>query len=230
MTQPQLSGIKACVFDAYGTLFDVHAPVGRVAGRLGDKASSLSDMWRQKQLQYTWLRSLMGAHADFWQVTGEALDFAMAAHAVADDALRDELMALYRTLDAYPDAAPALEALQARGLKTAILSNGSPDMLQAAVGSAGLDSLLNATYSIEDVGIYKPDPKVYAMASEDLGVMPREICFVSANGWDAAGAAFFGFQVTWLNRFAQTPENLPAKPAAVITGLDALPGLLEGAA
>jgi len=229
MTDTTLTSIKACVFDAYGTLFDVHAPVGRLAGRLGEKAGPLSDMWRLKQLQYTWLRSLMGAHADFWQVTGEALDFAMAAHGVADAALRDELMALYRRLDAYEDAAPALEALKARGLKTAILSNGNPDMLQAAVTSAGLGNLLDATYSIEDVGIYKPDPKVYAMASEGLGVMPREICFVSANGWDAAGAAFFGFQVTWLNRFAQPPENLPGAPAAVITGLGELPGLIGAA-
>lgn len=222
----QLKNIKACVFDAYGTLFDVHAPVGRVAGRLGEKAGPLSDTWRLKQLQYTWLRSLMGAHADFWQLTGEALDFAMAAHGVEDAALHGELMALYRTLDAYPDAAPALSALQGRGLKTAILSNGTPDMLQEAVVSAGLAPVLDNVFSIEDVGIYKPDGRVYALASDGLGVRPDEICFVSTNGWDASGAAHFGFQVVWMNRFNMVAERLPGTLSAEITGLDQLAAVI----
>ena len=222
----RLNNIKACVFDAYGTLFDVHAPVGRVAGRLGEKAAPLSDTWRLKQLQYTWLRSLMGVHADFWQLTGEALEFAMDAHGIDDPELQHELMELYRKLDAYPDAAPALKTLQQGGLNTAILSNGSPDMLDAAITSAGLDSLLDRSFSVEDIGIYKPDPRVYALVTEGFDIEPQEVCFVSTNGWDASGAAYFGFQVVWLNRFNMVQERLPGKLKAIIPGLEVLPGMI----
>ncbi|MEE8534461.1 MAG: haloacid dehalogenase type II [Kiloniellales bacterium] len=227
MSEPAFSDIGACVFDAYGTLFDVHSAVARGGAALGDKAEAASALWRQKQLEYTWLRSLMGVHADFWQVTGDGLDYALAAQGVDDPALRDRLMQLYLTLDAYPDALACLEALRAAGKTTAILSNGSPTMLNAATESAGLGAHLDAVLSVEDAGIYKPDARVYRLAVERLRVQPERVCFVSANGWDAAGAAHFGFRVAWLNRFAQATERLPGAPAAVIDSLAALPGLLD---
>ncbi len=226
MTEPAFDDTAACVFDAYGTLFDVHSAVQRGGSALGDKAGAVSALWRQKQLEYTWLRSLMGAHADFRQVTRDGLDYALAAHGVDDAALKARLMALYLTLNAYPDVAACLEALRAAGLATAILSNGEPEMLDAAVTSAGLTALFDAVLSVEEVGIFKPDPRVYQLAVDRLQVPPERICFVSTNAWDAAGAAFFGFRVAWLNRFGQRLEQLPGAPAAVIGGLDELPALL----
>jgi 2-haloacid dehalogenase len=226
MTDPAFDHIAACIFDAYGTLFDVHSAVVRGGAPLGDKAPAVSALWRQKQLEYTWLRSLMGAHADFRQVTRDGLDYALAAHDVDDPALADRLMALYLTLEAYADVAACLEALRAAGLATAILSNGEPEMLRAAVSSAGLTALFDAVLSVEEVGIFKPDPRVYQLAVNRLEVPSDRICFVSTNAWDAAGAAFFGFRVAWLNRFGQRLEQLPGAPAAVIGGLDELPALL----
>ena len=219
-----LGGCKACVFDAYGTLFDVHSATAKESAALGAKAEAVSNLWRQKQLEYTWLRSLMGRHADFWRVTGDGLDFALATHGVTDPALRDRLMQLYLTLDAYADVKPALEQLRAKGLKTGILSNGNPRMLEAAVDSAGIADLLNAVLSIEDAGIYKPDARVYQLAVDRFGVRPDEICFVSTNAWDAAAAAHFGFQVAWMNRFAMARERLPGELKTVIKGLDDLSG------
>ena len=226
MSHPAFQDIGACVFDAYGTLFDVHSAARRASDALGEQASAVSGVWRDKQLQYTWLRSLMGAHADFWQVTGEALDFALAAHGIEDAALRDRLMELYLSLEAYPDVAPALSRLRAGGKKTAILSNGAPKMLNAAVESAGIDGLLDAALSIEEVGIYKPDLRVYQLAVDRLETAAERICFVSTNCWDAHGAAHFGFRVAWMNRFGQQNERLPGEPATIIQGLDELPGLL----
>ena len=226
MSHPAFQDIGACVFDAYGTLFDVHSAARRASDALGDKAAGVSAVWRDKQLQYTWLRSLMGSHADFWQVTGEALDFALAAHGIEDQALRGRLMELYLSLEAYPDVVPALSRLRAAGRQTAILSNGSPAMLNAAVESAGLNAILDASLSIEEVGIYKPDSRVYQLAVDRLGIEAARICFVSTNCWDAHGAAHFGFTVAWMNRFGQQDERLPGAPAAIMQGLDALPGLL----
>ncbi len=219
-------GIRACVFDAYGTLFDVHSPAARLRDTLGERADQLSAVWRTKQLEYTWLRSLMRRHADFWQVTGEALDFALEETGLAGEVDRDGLLRLYLTLDAYDDAGPALDRLRARGLKTAILSNGEPRMLAEATGSAGLDDRLDAVLSVEEAGIYKPDPATYQIAVDRLDVAAGEICFISTNAWDAAGASSFGFRVTWMNRFGRTAERLPASPHAVISGLDELPPLL----
>jgi 2-haloacid dehalogenase len=226
MSTEAFSDIGACVFDAYGTLFNVHSAVERGGASLGDKAAGVSALWRQKQLEYTWLRSLMGAHADFRQVTADGLDYALAAHEVNDPVLRANLMELYLTLEAYPDVAPCLEALRSAGRSTAILSNGTPDMLQAAVSSAGLSELFDAVLSVEDVGIYNPDARVYQLAVDRLHLAPARICFVSTNGWDAAGAAYFGFNVAWLNRFGQQPERLPGTPLAVIETLAELPDLL----
>lgn len=226
MADPAFANIDACVFDAYGTLFDVHSAVRKGGGALGDKADGVSNLWRRKQLEYTWLRSLMGEHVDFWTVTGDGLAYALAAHGVDDPRLHADLMNLYLSLDAYPDVAGALGRLRAGGKKTAILSNGAPKMLAAAVESAGIADLLDAVLSVEDVGIYKPDRRVYQLAVDRLGVEAGRICFVSTNAWDANGAAHFGFTVAWMNRFGQQPERLPGAPAAVIGSLDELPRLL----
>jgi len=226
VADPAFSDIEACVFDAYGTLFDVHSAVARGGHVLGDKAGAVSALWRQKQLEYTWLRSLMGTHEDFWQVTQDSLSYALAAHDRDDERLHAELMELYLRLDAYADATDTLEILKASGRATAILSNGAPKMLSAAVDSAGLADHLDAVLSVEEVGIYKPDRRVYQLAVDRLDTGPERICFVSANAWDAAGAAHFGFRVAWLNRFDQRPERLPGRPAAVLRNLSELPALM----
>lgn len=224
MAEKKLAGIKACVFDAYGTLFDVHAPVGRVAGKLGDKAQAISELWRLKHVSYSWLRSLMGEYVPFWQVTGESLDYALAAHGIDNPELRDELLNLYLTLDAYDDAVVALEGLKKMGQATAILSNGSPDMLEAAVNHSGLDKHLDHVLSVAEVGVYKPDARVYQLVVDRMNVQPHEVCFVSANTWDAQAAANFGFQATRIDRFGLIDENIPGKPALM---LDSLAELLE---
>jgi len=226
MTHPAFADIDTCVFDAYGTLFDVHSAVARGGATLGDKADAVSALWRQKQLEYTWLRSLMDAYVDFWQVTGDGLDYALGAHGVDDPALRERLMELYRTLDAYPDVTDCLTTLRQAGKKTAILSNGAPSMLQSAVESAGIASLLDELLSVEEVGIYKPDSRVYQLAVDRMETSAERICFVSNNAWDSFGAAHFGFTVARLNRYGQPAERLPGKPAATMSGLVELPPLL----
>ncbi len=225
-----LTSIKACVFDAYGTLFDFNSAVMRCRDDIGDTAERLSDIWRQKQLQYTWLRSLMNHHADFWQVTGEALDFALAAVRIDNAELRERLMALYLELDTFPEVTDVLTGLKQGGMQTVILSNGAPNMLNAGVDAAGIGELLDQVLSVEEVGIFKPDPKVYQLAVNRLGVAPSKICFMSSNGWDAVGAAAFGFRVIWVNRYKQPTEQLPASPDAMIDTLSPLPKLLGFAA
>ena len=223
----KLEGIKACVFDAYGTLFDVHGPVAKLAAEIGPKADELSKLWRQKQLEYSWLRSLMGVHADFWKVTGDALDYALVACAIDDPGLKDELMVFYLKLDAYPDAAEMLGAVRAKGKRTAILSNGSPSMLDSAVRAAGLEKLIEMVLSVEDVGIYKPSRRVYRHAQHKLGIPDAlSVCFVSANPWDAQGAAQFGFQSVRIDRAGLPDDRIPGKPAAMIKSLAELSGLL----
>ncbi len=226
MTSSDFADIGACLFDAYGTLFDVHSAVAREAGALGDKADPVSQLWRRKQLEYTWLRSLMRAHADFYQVTADALDHALAAHAVADRELRDRLLELYLTLEPYPEVPDTLDRIRAKGIGTAILSNGDPRMLTAATDSANLRERLDDVISIEPVGVYKPDPRVYDLGVQRMGVPPERTAFVSANAWDACGAAHFGFQVIWLNRFDATPEQLPGTPRASAATLDEIADLL----
>lgn len=222
-----LEGIRACVFDAYGTLFDVGAPVRKLIAEIGPKADELAQLWRRKQLEYSWLRSLMGVHADFWHVTGDALDYALRFHGIDDPGLKDELMVLYLKLDAYADAADTLKALKARGLRTAILSNGSPSMLDSAVRGAGLDKVLDMVLSVEDVGIYKPSRRVYRLAMQKLVIQDApSICFVSANTWDAQAAAQFGFQVVRIDRQGLPDEVMPGKPSALVKSLGELPGLV----
>lgn len=221
-----IEGIKACVFDAYGTLFDVHSAVGKHRHRLGDSADPVSVLWRTKQLEYTWLRSLMGYHADFWQVTGDALDFAFDMHHIDNPDLRRDLMDAYLKLDCYPEVPAALATLKDRGLRLAILSNGTPAMLEAAVKNSGIEELIEKNFSVEEVGIFKPDPRVYRIAVDGLKVKPEEIVFQSSNAWDAAGASAFGFKVAWVNRFGQSEERLPGRPDAEIEDLMKLADLL----
>ena len=221
-----LKGIRACVFDAYGTLFDYASAAARCRDVLGDKADRLSGLWREKQLQYTWLRALQNRHADFWQVTGDALDFALETLAIGDIALRGRLMNLYLTLEAFPEVPSMLERLKAAGLKTAILSNGSPDMLAAAVKNAKIGHLLDAVLSVEAVGVYKPHPKVYQLAGDRLGIETHAISFQSSNAWDAYAASAFGMRVVWCNRYSQRPERLPGKPDREIASLAELPALV----
>ena len=222
-----IAGIKACVFDAYGTLFDVHSAVGRHRHRLGDFADQVSNLWRTKQLEYTWLRSLMGHHADFWKVTQDALEFAFDMHGINDPDLFKDLMEAYLKLDCYPEVPEALSILKSRGFRLAILSNGTPAMLEAAVKNSGIEKLLEKNLSVEAVGIFKPDVRVYRMAVDGLNVRPDEIVFQSSNAWDASGASAFGFKVTWINRFGQSKERLPGKPDVELQDLMGLPKLLR---
>ena len=221
----KIEDIGACVFDAYGTLFDVNAAAAQCRDALGDKADELSALWRTRQLEYTWLRSLMQEYVEFWQVTGDGLDYALAVLGIEDDALRQRLMDIYMRLDAYPEVKDVLTTLKAGGLKTAILSNGSPKMLAAAVENAGINEALDDTFSVDSIGIYKPHPSVYQMAVDGLDVSPERIYFMSSNAWDAA-AANFGFRVVWVNRFGQPQERIPGDPEQVIKTLEALPPLL----
>ena len=207
-----LKGIRACVFDAYGTLFDYVSAAAGCRDVLGDRIGALTALWRDKQLQYTWLRAAQGRHADFWQVTADALDFALETLRLDQLALRDRLMELYLRLDTFPEVPDVLSQLKAAGLRTAILSNGSPAMLDAAVENARIDGLLDAVLSVEEVGVYKPDPRVYQLAVDRLGIPAADIFFQSANAWDAHAASAFGMKVVWCNRYRQRRERLPGRP------------------
>jgi 2-haloacid dehalogenase len=226
VTGSQLAPIDACVFDAYGTLFDVNSAATRCRDALGEQADALSATWRRKQLEYSWLRSLMGVHVDFWQVTTEALDYALTRHAIDDPDLRQQLLDIYRRLEAYPEAPEVLRAIRASAVKTAILSNGSPAMLEAAVRAADMDGCFDQLLSVEAVGIFKPDPRVYRLAVDRLDVPAARICFVSSNGWDIAGAAHFGFRTVWINRAGEPRERLPSGPEIELTDLRSLPQLV----
>jgi len=220
--------VKVCVFDAYGTLFDVSAAARLAAAEPGREALAavwpqLSELWRAKQLQYTWLRAITGAHADFWTVTCDALDYALEATGLADDApLRDRLRALYHELAAFPEVPAMLAALKAAGLQTAILSNGAPGMLAAAARSAGIADSLDAVLSVESVGVYKPDARVYGMVGARVSVATEDVLFVSSNGWDAAAATGFGFTTLWVNRAGDPADRLPWLPTHTARDLSAV--------
>lgn len=218
----RLGNVSACVFDAYGTLFAVSSVARGAQDALGERWQSLSDLWRTKQLQYTWLRGLAGHHADFWQVTGDALDFAMTTLKIDEPGLRDRLMELYLSISAYPEVPAMLAALRARSIELAILSNGSPGMLAAAVENSGIGEYFDAVLSVEQVGVYKPHPTVYGLAPQALGLPKENICFLSSNSWDVYSAKAFGFQVLWCNRFGQVPERIPLAPDGEIADLSRL--------
>jgi 2-haloacid dehalogenase len=199
----QLAGIRACVFDAYGTVFDFASAAARCRDIPQDHLAALTALWRDKQLQYTWLRSLQGRYVDFWQVTGDALDFALDCLAIQPAGLRDQLMQLYRTLAVFPEVPDVLRALREAGFATAILSNGTPAMMEAAVSIAGLTGMFDAVLSADAVGTYKTHPKVYQYALDRLGLPASAVSFQSSNAWDAHAAADFGMRVIWWNRYSQ---------------------------
>jgi 2-haloacid dehalogenase len=226
MQKGVLGDIRACVFDAYGTLFDFASAARACRDVLGDKTDTLTALWRDKQLQYTWLRAAQGLHADFWQVTGDALDFVLETMGLARPELRERLMNCYLTLAPFPEVPAMLARLKQSGMRTAVLSNGSPRMLAAAVDNAGLGTLLDAVLSVEEVGVYKPHPAVYRLAVERLQIPASSIAFQSSNAWDAYAASAFGMRVVWCNRYGQKPERLPGAPDREVTSLAELPALV----
>jgi len=221
-----MQDIDACVFDAYGTLFDFAAAAARFSDELGDKEKPLTDTWRVRQLEYSWLRSLMGEYIPFWQVTQDALDYAMAVLGIDNPGLRKKLLDVYWELDAFPEVPEMLGKLKAGGLKTAILTNGSPEMVQGAIDSAGIGDVLDESFSVDTVKIFKPDPRVYQMVPDTFDIDATRVCFMSSNAWDAAAAANFGFRVVWVNRYGQPPENIPGTPEHMLPTLEGLPALL----
>jgi len=221
--------IHAVVFDAYGTLLDVHTAMARHASRLGETWPQISADWRQKQLEYTWVRSLAGPdrHRNFWQLTEEALAWTAARHGVQDTAVLADVLLAYRRLDPYPEVPTLLRQIRAWQLPTGILSNGEPGMLADAVRSAGLAELLDFVLSVETVGVFKPAPSVYRLAEEHLGQPRNRIAFVSSNPWDAFGAQAFGFRVFWINRTSQPDEYGLRQAATELTDLATLPAALS---
>jgi 2-haloacid dehalogenase len=222
----KIKGIKACVFDAYGTLFDFASAARACRDVLGDNVDRVTALWRDKQIQYTWLRAAQGRHADFWQVTGEALDFTLETLGLADAALRERLMSLYLALEPFPEVREVLQQVRRAGLRTAILSNGTPAMLDAVVAAAKLNALFDAVLSVDEVGVFKPHPKVYQLACDRLQLEPAAIAFQSSNAWDAHAASAFGMRVVWCNRYGQRRERLPGAPDREVTSLAGLPEIV----
>ena len=222
----RLDGIKACVFDAYGTLFDFASAAARCQDVPDQKLGALTSLWREKQLQYTWLRSLEDSYADFWQLTGDALDYALDSLDIASPELHAKLMDLYLTPAPFREVPSVLAQLRQAGFKTAILSNGPPTMLDSAVRAAGLSKLFDAVLSADAVKVFKPHPRVYAYGLEQLGLRADQVSFQSSNAWDAYGASHFGLRVAWCNRYNHRAERLPGAPDYEIRNLSELPELL----
>jgi len=225
--------IKACVFDAYGTLFDVGAAARIAASEPGAEAwaakwPELAANWRKKQLEYTWLRAVAGAHVEFWQVTQDGLDWSLEAAGLDDPALRERLLALYWELAAFPEVPQMLSDLAAQGQRLAILSNGSMGMLEGAVTSAGLDGQFEALLSVEEVGVFKPHRSVYDLVGSTMNVQPSEVLFVSSNCWDACAGAAYGFVSVWVNRDGAPLDRLYGRPAHILRDLSALPKFVAG--
>ncbi|HAT85214.1 haloacid dehalogenase type II [Cohaesibacter gelatinilyticus] len=218
----QLSACSVYVFDAYGTLFDVHAAVRKHEQSLGPNAALLSEIWRNKQLEYSWVRSLMGKYRDFWTLTEEALDYAFAKVPDADMSKRTDLLDAYFALEAYPEVRSVLERLKAQGNELAILSNGSPDMLKAAVEGNGLTDLLDHVLSVDELRTYKTAEAVYELVGTVFRAFPEAVSFQSSNRWDIAGATAYGFRTVWINRTGQPDEYGDLSPAAQLKDLEGL--------
>jgi 2-haloacid dehalogenase len=212
---------RVFVFDAYGTLFDVHAAIARHRHAAGPDADRFSEIWRAKQLEYTWTLTLAGRYVDFWTLTRQALAFAFARVPSVDRALEPKLLDAYLVLDAFPDATAVLRTLKDHGYATAILSNGSPGMLKSAVNAAGLTDVLDALLSVDAIRMYKPRPEAYALATTHFRSAPAEILFVSSNRWDVMGAATCGLRTAWVNR-TDAPDEYEPAPTAVLRDLDGI--------
>lgn len=217
---------RACVFDAYGTLFDVHSAVSAMQGDIGPEYAQLSQVWRRRQLEYTWLHSLMDSHTDFWQLTSDALRVSLREFRLERKGFHERLLQAYLQLNAFKEVSGVLALLKQAQLQTAILTNGTPMMIESAVTNSGIGQWIDHQLSVESVGTYKPDARVYQLAVDSLGVSASHIAFMSSNAWDASGAAHFGFNVAWINRYSQPSEALPGTPAAMLTTLSELPALL----
>jgi 2-haloacid dehalogenase len=227
--------ITTCVFDAYGTLFDVAAAAREAAAEPGNESFAehwveIAKTWRLKQLQYTWLRATAGVHQDFWSVTQDGLDYALEERVLDDPKLRARLLDLYWKLSAYPEVPDMLRTVRAAGMATAILSNGTPDMLAGAVEAAGIGDLLDASLSVQSIGVYKPDRAVYALVGEHFGCPAREVLFVSSNCWDACAGAGYGFRAVWANRAGEPMDRLPWRPHHVVSNLTRIPEIAGGEA
>lgn len=214
--------IRAVLFDVYGTLLDVHSAIAREGQELGDAAEAVSRLWRQKQLEYTWVWSLRGGYRSFGALTEAALDFALAAHGAQPAALRERLMQAYERLDAFPEVAQSLAALRARGLSLAALSNGDPDMLERGLQAAGIRASLDAVLSVAPLRVFKPDRRVYELGRAWAGAPADEIAFVSSNAWDAGAAASFGFRTFWVDRAGQPHEYDLARAGTTVRSLHEL--------
>ena len=216
-----MKNVKAIIFDAYGTLFDVNSAAEKCKGKIGDKWEGFANYWRTTQLEYTWLRSLMNRHKDFWQVTEDSLDKSMKAFNI-NPSMRDELLNLYKVLSPFKEVPEVLETLKEKKFKLAILSNGTPDLLQELVKSNKLDNIFDDLFSIEQVGIYKPDSKVYEIPINKYHLEKNEVAFLSANTWDVSGGGNYGYQSIWVNRNNNNFDNLDYKPNNEIKDLSEL--------
>jgi 2-haloacid dehalogenase len=210
------------VFDAYGTLFDVHSAAGAYAAEIGDNWERMSQIWRTKHLEYSWIYAQTGRHTSFWTLTENSLDTAIESVGGIPDGLRDKLLAAYRTLDAYPEVPAVLDHLRAGGAKCAILTNGDPDMIAEAAASAGIADKLDRVLTVHEVGVFKPDMRVYKLVTDAFGCAPEEVSFQSSNRWDAVGANVFGFRTLWVNRMGAPVEYRETMPDRMASSLDVL--------
>jgi 2-haloacid dehalogenase len=217
----KIENIKACVFDAYGTLFDVNSAAAKCKEKLGSKWEGFANAWRTTQLEYTWLRSLMKKHKNFWGITEDSLDHTMETFKIKKE-MRNELLDLYKKLSPYPEVKKCLDGLKSKNIKIAILSNGTPDLLEMLVESNNIKNYFDGIFSIESVGIYKPDSRVYEMPVKKYDCKPENICFMSSNTWDVSGGGVFGYNAVWVNRSNKVFDKLSYKPKYVINNLEEL--------
>ena len=220
-----MKNVKAIIFDAYGTLFDVNSAAEKCKDKIGDKWESFADFWRTTQLEYTWLRSLMKRHKDFWQITEDSLDKSMKAFSI-DPSMKNELMNLYKVLSPFKEVPETLKKLKGKNFKLAILSNGTPSLLDELVKSNNLDKLFDDIFSIEEVGIYKPDSRVYDLPIKKYKIKNSEVMFLSANTWDVSGGGNYGYQSIWVNRNNNIFDNLDFNPSNQIKDLTELVNLI----
>ena len=221
-----MNEIKVCIFDAYGTLFDVNAACRELSIEVGDKWQDLAALWRLRQVEYTWLRNSMNEYINFWNITEDALEYAMDTLNIKNDKLKNKLLDLYLKLEAYPEVKKVLTQLKKEGYKTGILSNGSEAMLASAVKNAQIQNLLDKVLSVEKCKIYKPSDKVYDLVEKEFNIKKNNVAFFSSNAWDMHAAAHYGFKTIWVNRFDGKLERLPGKPYKIVQTLEKITGIL----